>query len=237
MSGPRQMRLTPELVALCHRAVEGDSYIDERDYFVEADYERAVDGLLDSRPEGAFWLFAYGSLMWKPEVESLEAIRGVARGWHRAFSLKIEHYRATPEQPGYMMCLDPGGHYDGMALRLDEASLRAQLHALLFREVGNDAQLEAVRWIDVEDAGATRRALTFYAGPTQLDEYRSGRPLTEVAHGLARACGHWGSGADYLYNTVSHLEQLGIHDEGLWQLQELVAAEIEALYGAAAGKD
>ena len=52
-----------------------------------------------------------------------------------------------------------------------------------------------------------------------------------MAHGLARACGHWGSGAEYLYNTVSHLEGLGIHDEGLWHLQEKVAAEIEALYG------
>ncbi len=231
MSGALSMRLTRELVALCHRDVEGDSYIDERDYFVEADYERAVDRLLNARPEDAFWLFAYGSLMWKPEIESLEAIRGVARGWHRAFSLKIEHYRATPEQPGFMMCLDPGGHCEGMLLRLDETKLRSQLHALLFREVGNDAQLEAVRWVDVDHAGGARSALTFFAGPTQLDYYRAGRSLTEVAHGLARACGHWGSGADYLHNTISHLDQLGIHDEGLWQLQDLVAQEIEALYG------
>jgi glutathione-specific gamma-glutamylcyclotransferase len=70
----------------------------------------------------------------------------------------------------------------------------------------------------------------FYAGPTQLDYYRAGRSLSEVAHGLARACGSWGSGADYLHNTVSHLEQLGIHDASLWQLQELVAAEIRSLY-------
>jgi cation transport protein ChaC len=231
MSTPRQMRLTPELVALCHRIVEGHDYIDERDYFVEADYQRAVDELLASRPAGPFWLFAYGSLMWKPEVPSLETVPCVARGWHRAFSLKIAHYRATPEQPGYMMCLDPGGHCDGMMLRLDETDLRSQLYALLFREIGNDAHLEAMRWLDVDHAGVARRALTFFAGPRKLDDYRAGRPLPEIAYGLARACGHWGSGADYLHNTVLHLEQLGIHDENLWQLQDLVAQEIESLYG------
>jgi cation transport protein ChaC len=129
------------------------------------------------------------------------------------------------------MCLDPGGHCDGMMLRLDETDLRSQLYALLFREIGNDAHLEAMRWLDVDHAGVARRALTFFAGPRKLDDYRAGRPLPEIAYGLARACGHWGSGADYLHNTVLHLEQLGIHDENLWQLQDLVAQEIESLYG------
>jgi len=52
-----------------------------------------------------------------------------------------------------------------------------------------------------------------------------------VASILARACGHIGSGAEYLYNTVSHLEAFGIHDRNLWRLQELVADEVRALHG------
>ncbi len=230
MTPARTMRLTPALVALCHREIARDDSPDERDYFVETHYQRAVDGVMAGRPDGAFWLFVYGSLIWKPEFDSAESLRGTARGWHRAFSLRIDRYRATAEQHGYMMCLDPGGHCEGMLLRLDEDRLRDQLHALLFREVGNDAQLESVRWIEVEHGGESKRALTFYAGPAQLDYYRAGRPLPEVAHGLARACGSWGSGADYLHNTVAHLEQLGIHDDALWHLQELVADEIRALY-------
>ena len=54
-------------------------------------------------------------------------------------------------------------------------------------------------------------------------------PLEQVAHILARACGHWGSGAQYLHQTVSKLEEFGIHDENLWKLQELVAEEIRSL--------
>jgi hypothetical protein len=59
------------------------------------------------------------------------------------------------------------------------------------------------------------------------------QPLASVAHILARACGHIGSCAEYLYNTVSHLEAHGIHDRNLWQLQEMVAAEIVSLHSAA----
>ena len=33
--------------------------------------------------------------------------------------------------------------------------------------------------------------------------------------------------ADYLYMTVKHLEEHGIHDRHLWRLQELVAERIE----------
>jgi cation transport regulator ChaC len=38
--------------------------------------------------------------------------------------------------------------------------------------------------------------------------------------------------AEYLFATVSHLEQMGVHDSHLWTLQELVAARIEEVYGA-----
>jgi cation transport protein ChaC len=37
--------------------------------------------------------------------------------------------------------------------------------------------------------------------------------------------------AEYLYATVKHLEDLGIHDPHLWRLQERVAARIESAYG------
>ncbi len=51
----------------------------------------------------------------------------------------------------------------------------------------------------------------------------------ETARRIARACGHLGSNAAYLYNTVSKLAEYGIHDRNLWHLQELVAEEIGRL--------
>jgi cation transport protein ChaC len=144
--------------------------------------------------------------------------------------LKIEAYRGTPEQPGYMMCLDRGGVCEGVVLRLHDDDHHGQLNKLLRREIGSNKALDAVRWIETETIDGSILALAFYAHPHRLDYYEENRPLAEVAHGLARACGHWGSGAEYLHSTVTHLEELGIHDEGLWQLQELVAKEIESIY-------
>ncbi|NJM29305.1 MAG: gamma-glutamylcyclotransferase [Rhizobiales bacterium] len=224
------MRLTKSLAALCHREVPEPSPDPRYDYFTDKDYVRAIDRILADKPEGPLWLFAYGSLIWKPEVPHSEIRRATASGWQRAFSLKLESYRGTPEQPGYMMCLDRGGGCEGAVLRLEDDDLPGQIGKLLRREIGNNEALDAVRWIAAETAEGPVSALAFYAHPHLLDYYQENRPLPEVAHGLARACGHWGSGAEYLHNTISHLEELGIHDEGLWQLQELVAREIESLY-------
>lgn len=228
------MRLTPALVALCHRVVEDAGPVPNVTAVGDAEFRPAARDILSRRGAGPVWLFAYGSLIWKPEVPHDELRRATAQGWHRAFSMRILRYRASLAQHGYMMCLDPGGTCEGVVLRLPEDGIEDLMEKLLRREISRRAGLEAVRWIDVETTEGALKALAFYAGPDMLDSYQANRPLGEVAHGLARACGHWGSGADYLFNTVSHLEQLGIHDEGLWQLQELVAAEIEGLYGAAA---
>jgi cation transport protein ChaC len=233
MSGGRVMRLTPELVALCHREVQDAGPPPGTVAADDDDFRETLNRLIETRGSGPVWLFAYGSLIWKPEVPHEELRRAMAKGWHRAFSMKVFRYRASMEQPGYMMCLDPGGQCEGVVLRLAEEGIASQLDKLLRREISRRAGLQAVRWIDVATADGPVRTLAFYAGPKELDSYVENRPLTDVAYGLARACGHWGSGAEYLYNTVSHLEQLGIHDEGLWALQELVAAEIEALYGKA----
>jgi cation transport protein ChaC len=230
-SGTRRMRLSADLVALCHRKVAEPPLDVRYDYFTEKDYARELAKLLAERPGGPMWVFAYGSLIWKPEFPTVEVRPAVAHGWHRTFSMKIDNYRGTPEQPGYMMCLDHGGRCEGEVLRLAEADVVDHLGKLLFREVGSHEAMESVRWIQVETPEGMLTALTSYANPHRLDFYEKNPSIDQVATALARACGHWGSGAEYLYNTVSHLEERGIHDEHLWQLQELVAREIEILHG------
>jgi cation transport protein ChaC len=83
------------------------------------------------------------------------------------------------------------------------------------------------RWIDVAVEGKPARAIAFTANP-ESPNYASGLKPDEIALTLSRACGHWGSCADYLHQTVLSLETHGIHDEYLWDLQERVAALIDA---------
>lgn len=180
---------------------------------------------LDGRP---FWVFAYGSLIWKPAFEHVAAVRGVVHGWRRAFCINTTNWRATPDAPGLMLALARGGACTGVAYRMPDDDPIERMLRLLRREIAYHIDLPWLRWLTVRSDGAAFPALTFYCDPLS-DPDAVHLPLDEQARRLARAVGHVGSSAEYLYNTVHHLEALGIRDRYLWTLQKLVAAEIDAL--------
>ena len=74
-----------------------------------------------------------------------------------------------------------------------------------------------------------QRVIAFTANP-ESPNYAGALDLEEVATCLSQACGHWGSGAEYLYETVMALEGAGVHDPYLWALQDRVAGLIEARF-------
>ena len=224
----RVMSLTPELVARCHRVVADAGPLPGQPHLTDSDYEELVYQTLANRPgHSPLWLFAYGSLIWKPEIEHLDERVAMLRGWHRSFCINQPRWRGTPERPGLMMGLDRGGACKGVAFRLPDAEPREQLAKLFRREMTAKPATYTPRWLRLETEDGETTALGFtvsrqgwaYAGRSR-DE--------DTARLLATACGHWGSCADYLYNTVVNLESRGIHDRHLWRLQELVAAEIRA---------
>lgn len=224
---PRLPDLTPELVARVERIVPEDGGDRGFDLLTEDDYAAAADRFL-AQAGDEFWVFAYGSLIWNPEFTHVEARPALIHGWRRSFCIGLTSWRATPDQPGLMLALDRGGSCRGMAFRLAPADPRDQMIALLKREAVHHEGLSTFRWLTARTAQGPIPALTFYAMPLG-HPYREHLPLETQAARLARAAGRMGSGAAYLRNTVEHLEQLGIHDRYLWDLQRRVAAEIAAM--------
>ena len=227
------MALTAELVARVERQERDPGPNPDYTRVQESDYDTIVEGLLKQYTPTTLWLFAYGSLIWKPEFTALEHRRGVAYGWHRSFCLELRQWRGTPEVPGLMLALDRGGCCEGVLYRLPDNDHHDQLRRLVKREIGFWEAVHAMRWINVRMGTQTVRALVFYAGPN-MRNYTGKLPPEQVARTLARAAGHIGSCAMYLYQTVSKLDEHGIHDRHLWHLQELVAAEIAAMDGVPA---
>jgi cation transport protein ChaC len=226
----RPMSLTADHIARVNRVVLDGGPPAGVEQQTDADYADWVAKILASHPapDRPIQLFAYGSLIWKPEVEHRAERPGVARGWHRAFCLRTHRFRGTPEQPGLMMALDRGGQCRGVLYELPPDD-PAQLLDQLFRREFTVKPINSMpRWLVVETPDGPVRALGFVMN--RASPYYAGRlPLPEVAHTLARACGHWGSGAEYVLNTVSQLEARGIRDSGLWRLQALLADEIDRM--------
>lgn len=226
----RTMRLTQRHVDLMRRDIP-DPGLQPLEGFRAAtddDYAQIVAEMQRTRPEGPFWLFGYGSLIWRPETAFEEKFVATARGWHRRFCLGWDYrFRGSPETPGLMMALDRGGQCKGVIYRLPEDGLEAELHKLIRREMSMVPSAFPWRWIDVTTADSPRRALTF-AMDRNSRRYVAGLGDDDLADILATACGFRGSMAEYLFSTVSILESMGIRDRNLWKLQGLVADRIEA---------
>jgi glutathione-specific gamma-glutamylcyclotransferase len=224
------MQLTAEHLAKVARKVEDSGPLPGAAYFDDGDYAAWVAKILATNPapQDGVRLFAYGSLIWKPEIAQTSERPGIARGWHRSFCFRILRHRGTPDTPGLMLALDRGGSCAGVVYDLERDGIEAALRTLFQREFTVKPGNGQPRWIKVQTADGVVPALTFVMNRASPNYVGRLEPAT-IAATLARACGHWGSGAEYLYNTVQQLEARGIRDTGLWRLQRLVADEIERL--------
>jgi cation transport protein ChaC len=227
------MRLSERHVALLARQIEDAGPLPGFVATTEEQYQQTIDAFLSELPaSGELWIFAYGSLIWKPACDVVELKTGVVRGWHRAFCLGWNtRFRGSDEHPGLMLALDRGGACKGVAYRLPPSALAENLDKLLRREMGFWPSPFPPRWVNVETSTGIIRAITF-AMDRKSERYVTGLSNERIAQVLAEAVGARGSMAEYLYATVKHLEDLGIHDRHLWELQEMVAERIEAAYPA-----
>jgi cation transport protein ChaC len=166
------------------------------------------------------WVFAYGSLMWNPEIEFAEARPGFLYGYHRSFCLYSRDYRGTPERPGLVLGLDRGGSCRGIAYRLPPDRVGETLDRIWAREMtGEVYRMRRVAVRTPNGAVAAHACVVSRASP----DYAGRLSLDDAAKVLATAVGGRGSGREYLANTVRHLEELGIRDGSLHRIAARVA--------------
>lgn len=225
--GPRSsLRLTEDHVRRATRMVEGPRHKDGWHLLEDEDLDLLAEKLTQDRPR-PIPIFAYGSLIWNPGFSVAARTRARAIGWHRQFSIDMDHFRGSPEQPGLMLALASGGSCEGLILEITPGTETESLRAILRRELVAHELAANARWIAVETTEGPSEALTFYADPVDL--MLAHLSTQEQAQRLARANGVAGSCAEYLRRTAQGLEAEGIHDAYIWELQDLVAEEINRL--------
>ncbi len=225
------MRLTAAHVAKLARTIPDPGYqvFPGMRPATAEDYDRVVAEIMAGAPDGGFWVFAYGSLIWNPEFDFTERRKAVARGWHRRFCLGWDYrFRGNREQPGLMLAIDRGGQCNGVVFRLPDEAVKHNMDRLIRREMSMVPSAFPPRWIRVASPEGPLTALTF-AMNRKSGRYVGDLEDAATADMLATACGFRGSMAEYLHATVSHLEELGIRDRHLWRLQQMVAERLERM--------
>ncbi|SLN52015.1 ChaC-like protein [Roseivivax jejudonensis] len=169
------------------------------------------------------WVFGYGSLLWNPGFEVAQTRRARLTGYHRSFCMRSVHHRGTAEDPGLVLALDaqPGASCDGLALAAQDDETEAVLAYLRERELVSSAYLE--RLVELETPDGALTALAYVIDPDHV-QYAAHLTLEEQAQIIARAVGGRGPNTEYLWNTASHLAELGIPDAELQWLSERVRA-------------
>ncbi len=186
----------------------------------KAERDASRRAMLEQRRPGAdVWIFAYGSLIWNPAFHFAERRTGLLYGFHRRFCLWACVGRGTRAQPGLVLGLDHGGACRGVVYRIAAADVETETDMIWAREM--ETPEYRPRWLPVRTAAGTVPAIAFVVNRRQ-DRYAGRLPDERLASVIATAAGHVGTSADYLAQTVAHLDALGIADAAMQRLHRRV---------------
>lgn len=140
------------------------------------------------------------------------------------------YYRGTPEQPGLVLALDRGPEDTscaGVAYRVGVHSVAEVRSYLYEREMlAVSAYLEAVLPVELEAEGENClreevQALCYVLNRNHHG-YAGMLSLEVQAERIAYSRGEKGSNAEYLFNTMAHLKEMGVKEPELESLETLV---------------
>jgi len=175
------------------------------------------------------WVFGYGSLMWRPGFPYMEAKPALLEGFHRSFCIYSRYWRGTPEFPGLVLGLTPGGYCSGVAFRVAAAEREAVIEYLHERELAAYAYQALHLPITFADDRVVE-ALCFVAD-SDHSHYAGELPIEQSARIIMDAEGVAGLNRDYLICTVRELLRHGYAEpelETLLRLVERLTGEIDS---------
>ncbi|MFC3207059.1 gamma-glutamylcyclotransferase [Aquamicrobium soli] len=162
---------------------------------------------------GDFWVFGYGSLMWRPGFAHIEAQRARLFGYRRALCIYSFVHRGTPARPGLVLGLDRGGSCVGMAFRVPGDSRAEVVAYLRAREQVTGVYLERLLPLRLENGD--RVEAVAYIADRGHEQYAGALAAADAAAVVSGAIGQSGNNEAYVTSTLEHLQALGIRDRWL----------------------
>ena len=168
------------------------------------------------------WIFAYGSLIFRPGFEWLERRRAWVGGFERRFWQGSPDHRGVPEAPGRVVTLvaAEGAACGGCAYRIDPAGADALLAALDAREQAG-FERRTLPLLDGPTGPAFADGVTWIAGRGN-EHFLGPLPGPEIAAVIRARRGPSGPNAEYALRLRDALRALDVADDHV----ERVAAHL-----------
>jgi cation transport protein ChaC len=175
------------------------------------------------------WVFAYGSLMWRPGFAYLERRHARLVGAYRALCVYSFVHRGTPEKPGLVLGLDRGGNCRGIAYRVAGDKHAETLAYLRAREQATLVYREATRtvWLD-DDPQQSVQALCYMVNRGHR-QYAGRLSIERQLHFVRQGYGRSGNNRDYVLEAVKEIEAQGYRDKELHLLAERLKGAHESV--------
>lgn len=171
-----------------------------------------------------FWVFGYGSLMWRPGFAHVETMRARLHGYRRSLCIYSHVHRGTPDHPGLVLGLDAGGSCLGIAFRVPGDMTDEVMVYLREREMSNQVYHE--KWLRLRLAdGRDVQAVTYVADRRHI-QYAGSLKAEDAAAIVVSAQGDSGANLDYVANTLEHLRNMRVRDHALEHVNDLICTKV-----------
>lgn len=167
-------------------------------------------------------MFAYGSLVYRPDIPFAERVPAVLSGYARRFWQGSTDHRGVPSAPGRVVTLVPevDARCVGVAYRVDDAHRDQVLHDLDVREQGGYDRVFAPL-VDRGGATITEEGLVYVASSANAN-WLGDAPLEAIAAQVRSAVGPSGPNLDYVLRLAEALRQLEADDPHVFALEALL---------------
>lgn len=183
---------------------------------------RRIRSLRPVLTDSSTWVFAYGSLLWRPGFEFRRSTPATLTGWKRRFWQGSPDHRGTKINPGRVVTLlrQPSARCAGIAYELPEHDVDAIMRSLDLREQGGYVRESLHLTLG---NGNVVPATTWIAHP-ENENFLGPASSSHIAQHLVRAVGPSGTNLDYFRRLARALEGLSVRENHLRRIARWLPA-------------
>ena len=173
----------------------------------------------------AKWVFGYGSLIWRPDFDFIDAQSASLHGYVRRFWQGSHDHRGVPEQPGRVVTLVPDEHQRcaGMAYLIHAETVTTTFEQLDHREKNGYERITT----DLHLADGRAVPGLVYIAPVDNFAYLGEADIRDIAEQIIQCTGPSGRNIDYLTELAQALRKLEACDDHVFELESMALSMIK----------